>query len=85
MCVMGCPSVRARACVCVCVGSKLVSIVITNNSSTLFFEAESLSQTPSSLIWLVSLPSLLWGSPVFAFRNLNYRWVTTPILHLFGV
>lgn len=36
-------------------------------------EAGSLNQTQSSLIYLVSLASLLWASPVFTFWGWNYK------------
>lgn len=45
-------------------------------SSTVIFGAESLIQSQSLSIWLVSLASLLWGSPVSTFRGCNYRQAT---------
>lgn len=39
----------------------MLTIILT--SSTLFTEAECVNQTHSLLIHLVSLASLLWGSP----------------------
>lgn len=45
-------------------------------------EAESLNQTQSSLIYLISLASLLWASPVFTFWGWNYK--RAPRLWILG-
>lgn len=46
-------------CVHVCGSWRLMPGIILSHSSTLFNEAESLSQTQSSLIWLRPIDSLL--------------------------
>lgn len=53
-------------------------------------EAESLNQTQSSLIYLISLASLLCASPVFTFWGWNYKraprlWILGTGLRPFGL
>lgn len=68
MCVYAC---LCYAGFCMCVGMqvwpcmwnpRLILGIILYCSYTLFFKARSFNQTQSSLIWLVLLVSLLWGS-----------------------
>lgn len=59
--------VHAHGCdmhmgVCTCGGLRLMSAPTLHCSPTLFNKARTFSQIQSSLMWLVLLSSLLWGS-----------------------
>lgn len=84
--------VGAYRCVCMCTW-RLMSDVFLNHS--LYIKAGSLTWDQSLLIWVVSLPSLLLGSPIYAFCILGLQvvclvwpvltwvfWIQTPLLRV---
>ena len=89
-----CVCAYVHVCVCACVRVCMYVYVWTwrpeadgrNHPQSLFklySEAGSLNQSQMSLIWLVSLASLLWGSLISAFQGWNSRWVTMATWHLY--
>lgn len=64
VCVHVCMDMDTHEYVHTCGGPWLMTAIILDRSSTLFIVAGSLHQTQGSPVWLVSLASSLWGSPV---------------------
>lgn len=63
---------------CTCGGLRLMSASTLHCSSTLFNKARTFSQIQSSLMWLVLLSSLLWGSHTSTFPGWRYRRSAMP-------
>lgn len=63
---------------CTCGGLRLMSASTLHCFSTLFNKARTFSQIQSSLMWLVLLSSLLWGSHTSTFPGWRYRRSATP-------
>lgn len=67
----------------ICVlGLRLISVIVLGQSSALFTESGSLRQTQSTLIGLVLLASLLWGSCLYLPRLELQRGIY--YIHLLG-
>lgn len=56
--------------------------IILNCSSTLFTKAELCNQTQSTLAWLVSPASLLWGIPSLLHSEATNQLPPTPGIYV---